>query len=131
MAGIKDVSNALRSAEAQRKKLRDRRESIKAKQKLLEKQGIKRGSLHQQEKRPGYKVWYFNMASIACEDGQRVRVYVGNDPKRLKFIKECIARMRKHDELGRELAAVEDAIHDFGRMLRAAIESAEYLSRRW
>lgn len=125
------IHHALRSAETMRKKLRDKRIALKAEIDMLTRHGILRGSLHQQEKRPGYVVWYFNQASTDCPGGKRVRVYLGNDTQKIDAAKRSIARGVKHDKLKRELAAVDDAMLDFERMLRAAIESAEYLSRRW
>jgi len=125
------IHHALRSAETMRKKLRDRRIALKAQIDMLERHGVLRGSLHQQEKRPGYVVWYFNQASIDCPGGKRKRVYLGNDKKKIDTAKKCIARGRERDKHAAELRAVDDAMRDFERMLRAAIESAEYRSRRW
>lgn len=134
MTTTKDITNALRSAEAQRKKLRDRQQSIITQRKALERQGIVRGSIHQQEKRPGYFVWYLNVASVDCKGGKRERRYIGSRTEsspEVQEVKDQIKRAAKYDELGRELAAVEEAINDFNRRIRAAIEAAEYSARRW
>ena len=72
------MHHALRSAETLRKKLRDRRQSIISQRKALQHLGIVRGSIHRQEKRPGYFVWYLNVASSDCKSGKRERRYIGS-----------------------------------------------------
>lgn len=128
---IKEIHNALRSAEAMRKKLRDRRTSITQQMKILKRAGIVRGTVHNQEKRKGYFVWYLNVASSDCKAGERKRVYIGKDKDKLNEVHGKINRAAEYDKLGRELTSVEQAIRDFETSIRAAIEMTEYRSRQW
>lgn len=125
------IHHALRRAETKRRELRDQAHALRSLRQQLQRQGMVRGSLHQQEKRPGYKVWYLNVSTSECKPGRRERRYIGNDPDELAAVKDEIARAAKYDKLGLKLQAVTEAMQLLGGNVLAAIELAEYELRRW
>lgn len=125
MQTSKDIYNALRRVETIRRTMRDRRLVIVKQMKRLERAGIVRGTLHQQEKRPGYTVWYLNVSKCDCLDGKRRRDYLGNDRERLGDARGRIIRASKYDRLAFDLRQLDIRISRLCGHIELAIEATE------
>lgn len=95
---------------------------------LLKKLGVVDGTIHQQQKRPGFFYHYLNYQ----EDGQRVRKYLGNDEAKVQAARESIARFKQLKDAELRLDAIVNAqwlMHDASANARHAARTTANTQR--
>ena len=122
---MRNAKNALKKAENTLVTLQDNERKIKAEIKKLERLGAVAGTIHWQEKRPGYMVAYFNHVT----DGKRHRDYIGIDKRKIKAIENKIKRAERVRFLKFELSNTERALDTYTCLLNSACSQSIAVSK--
>jgi len=88
----------------------------------LEKMGLERGKAHWRKE--GEKAYLYLIYPM--EKGERPRVYVGSDPKKVKQAQDAIARAVEFDELTQRHSGLQQC---FARCIAAFDDAVRYLDK--
>ena len=119
---MKRAKNALKRADKLLLKLHAEQKKVMSEIKRLHRQGATAGTIHWQEKRPGYEVAYLNHATSESENGKRIREYIGNDMKKVNAAQARIDRAAKIRVLQMDLRNINHAIDRMALLLSSAVD---------